>query len=76
MMNILLGIQEEMASDDDCSEEQSERLENDYLKLTPDQRRAVDDAFICICGWSLGTLIRKYGTLGSAVNTINSKENL
>jgi hypothetical protein len=39
---------------DDC--DQSDRLVRRYEGATPNERQAVDDVFICLCGYSLQTL--------------------
>jgi hypothetical protein len=55
-MSVISRIAEAIASDDD---DQSERLVNDYNHATKEQQQAIDDALICICGWSLSTLIKQ-----------------
>jgi hypothetical protein len=52
--SLVARVQSYMASDD-C--DQSERLARQYMRATPAVRQAVDDAFICLCGYSLETLI-------------------
>ncbi len=52
--SLVARVQSYMASDD-C--DQSERLARQYMRATPAVRQAVDDAFICLCGYSLKTLI-------------------
>jgi hypothetical protein len=39
----------------DC--DQSDRLARRYERATPNERQAIDDVFICLCGYSLQTLI-------------------
>ena len=56
----LLGtIAEAMATDDADPIRQSRRLVAQYVHATPAQQEAIDDAFICCCGWSLRTLIAR-----------------
>lgn len=52
--SLVARVQSYMASDD-C--DQSERLARQYIRATPAVRQAVDDAFVCLCGYSLETLI-------------------
>lgn len=42
---------------DDC--DQSERLAARYERAIPSERQAIDDVFICLCGYSLQTLINE-----------------
>ena len=42
---------------DDNSLRQAEQLEALYEISTDTQKKAIDNAFICICGYSLDTLI-------------------
>ena len=42
---------------DDC--DQSDRLARSYERATPNERQAIDDVFICLCGYSLQTLINE-----------------
>lgn len=53
-MTLIERIYEEMLSDD---EDDSDRLKALYEQATPDQKKVLDDALICICGYSLQTLI-------------------
>jgi len=50
---------EAMHTDEEDWRRQSARLLWDYVEATPAQREAVDNAFICLCGWSLETLIER-----------------
>lgn len=55
-MSIVSRVQEYMVTDDD---DQSERLLNDYRAASPVEQKAIDDAFICLCGYSLATIIEE-----------------
>lgn len=55
-MSLVSRIAEAILNDDD---DQSDRLINDYNNATPDQKQAIDDALICICGWSMTTLMEQ-----------------
>jgi len=55
--NILEGIQTLMNNDGEDAEKQSEILESLYEIATDTQKKAIDNAFICICGYSLDTII-------------------
>ena len=53
-MSIVSRVQEYIATDDD---DQSERLLNEYQEAGPKEKEAIDNAFICLCGYSLATII-------------------
>lgn len=55
-MSIISRIQELIASDD-C--DQSERLEREYTEATKEEKDAIDNAFICVCGYSLASVIKQ-----------------
>jgi hypothetical protein len=46
-----------LMQNDDNSLRQAEQLEALYEISTDTQKKAIDNAFICICGYSLDTLI-------------------
>jgi hypothetical protein len=46
-----------MQNDTEDSEKQSESLEALYEISTDTQKKAIDNAFICICGYSLDTIL-------------------
>jgi hypothetical protein len=56
-MNLIEKIYEEMTTDSDSDDNQAEILQNEYMKATVDQQKAIDRVFIALCGWSLKTLI-------------------
>jgi len=45
----------ELIETDDC--DQSERLIDTYKAATKKQKEAIDDLMICLCGYSMPTLI-------------------
>lgn len=50
--------------DDDCNRvKQHDAIRQKYRNLTPKQKAIVDDLFLEICGYSLGTIISKGKTL-------------
>jgi hypothetical protein len=55
-MSIVNRIAEAIASDDD---DQSERLIETYKAATKKQKEAIDDVMICLCGYSMPTLIEQ-----------------
>ncbi len=57
MDNIIEGILTLMQNDDEDPQKQSESLEALYEISTDTQKKAIDNAFICICGYSLDTII-------------------
>ncbi len=46
-----------MSKDNEDPFKQSEQLESLYEIATNTQKKAIDNAFICICGYSLDTII-------------------
>lgn len=56
-MNLIEAIQEAIREDDADTEKQSEILENLYNQSSDLEKQAIDDAVICLSGWSLETLL-------------------
>jgi len=56
-MNLLETITAEIHSDDADTDKQSARLKQLYCEVSADAQTGIDAAFICLCGWSLETLI-------------------
>ena len=50
-----------MANDDCDVADQSERLANLYLSADETGRDLLDQAFTCLCGWRLATLLEQTG---------------
>jgi hypothetical protein len=61
-MNLIEKVFEEISTDEDNSDTQSEIMEREYLEATVNQRKAIDRVFIALCGWSLKTLIEGHET--------------
>ena len=57
MSTLIDDIFDAMASDDSRTVGQSAILEHTYMKGTEEQKQALNEAFIALCGWSLETLI-------------------
>lgn len=55
--NLIEGIFTLMQKDDEDPMKQSDQLEALYEICTDTQKKAIDNALICICGYSLDTLI-------------------
>ncbi len=51
-------VQEAMLSDDEDLEEQSAILRSIYEEQGRAARNKIDEIFICLCGWSLETLLK------------------
>lgn len=58
-MNVIDFICNEGINDPDANDKQAERLIRIYEEGTDEQKKALDDAFICICGWSFLTIQEK-----------------
>jgi hypothetical protein len=54
--NLVAHVSKAMFSDDD---DQSEMLAGIYLSANQVEKDVLDRAFICLCGWSLRTLMSK-----------------
>jgi len=54
--NLVAQVSKALFSDDD---DQSEMLADIYLSANQAEKDVLDRAFICLCGWSLGTLMGK-----------------
>lgn len=54
-MNLIEKITAAVLEDDGPSDKQSELLVESYLNST--DRQAIDNCFICLCGYSLSSLI-------------------
>lgn len=63
--NLVAQVARAILSDDD---DQSEQLAEVYLTGTEAQKDALDRAFICLCGWSLKTLIEQCAEGGGQVS--------
>lgn len=57
--NILERILGLMQSDDDNTKRQSTRLKNLYENADKDGKELLDNALLCICGYTLKTLIKE-----------------
>jgi len=55
-MNLIELIISEAQNDEENSNNQSERLEGLYDGADDKGKQLIDDALICICGWSLPSL--------------------
>ena len=55
-MNSLIARIQRLIETDDY--DQSERLEREYEDGNAIKKQILDDAFICLCGYGLGTLLR------------------
>lgn len=67
MDNIIEGIFALMGEDDEDPIKQSESLEALYEISTDTQKKAIDNAFICICGYSLDTIINSPETISEGL---------
>lgn len=54
METLIEKIQQLMLSD---TEDQSERLKSLYESCVANEKEAIDQAFICLCGYSLKTIL-------------------
>jgi hypothetical protein len=54
--NLVAHISKAMFSDDD---DQSDMLAAVYLSANQAEKEVLDRAFICLCGWSLKTMMNK-----------------
>lgn len=59
MPDLIDWIEEQMANDDEDRVKQSRKLRELYEDCAPAQRRAMDDALICICGYSIASALER-----------------
>jgi hypothetical protein len=52
-------VQEAMSTDDEDREKQSEYLQSIYEESDQKTRNKIDEVLMCLCGWSLKTLINR-----------------
>ncbi len=52
-------VQEAMLSDDEDRSKQSEILRRTYEEASQEAKEKIDECFICLCGWSLQTLLNR-----------------
>ncbi len=57
MDNLIEGIFTLMQKDNEDPMKQSDQLEALYEISTDTQKKAIDNAFICLCGYSLDTIL-------------------
>ncbi len=53
LIELIIGL---MLEDDDCAVKQSEYLQEIYAKST--NKAELDEAFICLCGYSMESLMK------------------
>jgi hypothetical protein len=63
-MHLIERIHNEMTTDDDNLARQSERLTDAYEFADPAGKALLNTAFICLCGWSLETLLKRQAEAG------------
>jgi len=59
-MNLIEGIQHELATDNDQGKNDSETIKGVYKRATGKERAAIDNVFISLTGWTLESLIKMY----------------
>ena len=59
MINLIKPISNLIQKDERDSLEQSELLEHYYNEATPSEQKIIDTIMMCICGYSLDTIINK-----------------
>lgn len=58
-MNLIEHIYNEMSTDDENTDKESERIISLYKAADTATKSAIDDIFSSLCGWYLATLIEK-----------------
>jgi hypothetical protein len=58
-MNLIEIILSEAQNDDEDTSDQSDRLNQLYDSADEKGKQLIDDALICICGWSMSSLIER-----------------
>lgn len=59
-MNLIERITDLILSDDENTDKQSDILTRTYDDANAEKKTAIDNALICICGYSLKTLLNGY----------------
>jgi hypothetical protein len=60
-MALIDRIEELILSDDEYPrDDQSDRLIDEYEKASPESKEVIDNIFICLCGYSLKSIIEQY----------------
>jgi hypothetical protein len=57
-MNLIEHITEWIYLDDECTEKQSNFLTQIYKDANENEKAVIDEVLICICGYSLKTLLK------------------
>lgn len=52
--SVVERVQELMLHDDD---DQSERLQETFERASTEQKQAINEIFVCLCGYSLETIL-------------------
>ena len=55
--HLIEKIFEEMSTDGDADERQAERLVRLYQESSQKEKELIDQVMMCICGWTMKTLI-------------------
>jgi hypothetical protein len=57
--NLIDWVEQEMSSDQEDREKQSSKLRMLYEESGPVERQVLDDALICLCGYSFATALTR-----------------
>lgn len=58
-MNLVEIIQDEMLSDDECSEKKTFNLMKQYENATESEKTVINELLITLTGWSYESLVEK-----------------
>ncbi|MFT9494350.1 MULTISPECIES: hypothetical protein [Bacillota] len=58
-MNLIDIIQDEMLSDDECTEKRTANLIQQYENATQSEKTVINELFITLTGWSYESLVEK-----------------
>jgi hypothetical protein len=58
-MNLIEMVLQEMLSDDEDSDRNSERIKRAYEAADEKTKAVIDDVLICVCGWGMPSLQEK-----------------
>lgn len=58
-MNLIEIIQDELLSDDECTQKKTDRLITQFQNANESEKKIINDVLINLTGWSYDTLIQK-----------------
>lgn len=73
-MNLFEYFEQEMNTDDVSYEKKSAELKEMYENASLEQSKVLNEVFITLCGWSLGTLIQQVNKAGEELKVMENEK--